>query len=105
MIPRLHDCQQYLVGRCYSSADWRDSQQIRFAHDKRNGEAAIRLRELAGEIKISEAEWEELSPFYDETNARWLEAVTTTNRDIKFRKHPQDSAAYLQQLAANLIRQ
>ena len=105
MISRLKDCQQYVVGRCHASANWRDEQLIRFPYDKRNGEAAIRLRQLAGEIHITESEWEELSPFYDEYDARWLKAVSTTNRDIQFRKYPQDSAAYLQQLTANLTRQ
>jgi hypothetical protein len=62
------------------------------------------LLELESGIDISDALWDKLSPYYDESDTRWLTAVSETNRDVGFRKHPCDFAAWAEHLLLNLAR-
>jgi hypothetical protein len=70
--------------------------QNEFSHDPRNAQAAKRLRELASQLCISDDAWALLEPHFNGADARWLAAVTETNRDVGFRKHPRDFAAWLE---------
>ena len=98
------DCAHYLASRFHSNAAWRSGQYVKFPNDARNALAAQRLLELDSGIAISDALWDRLSPYYDESDTRWLAAVSETNRDVGFRKHPRDFAAWVENLLSNLTR-
>jgi hypothetical protein len=84
------------------SSNWRDGKAKRFGHDGRNAEASERLLELASEIIIPDDVWESLEPLV--ADPACLAAISETNRDVGFRKHPRDFADWLQNLHSNLTR-
>jgi hypothetical protein len=83
------------------SAKWRKGQAKRFT-DHRNAEASQRLLDLASDIVISDSAWETLAPLV--SNPACLAAISETNRDVGFRKHPRDFSAWLENLHTNLTR-
>ncbi len=85
------------------SSNWRDAKAKRFTHDVRNADAAKRLLELESEIAIPDNVWTQLEPLVSDPAC--LAAVSETNRDVAFRKHPRDFAAWLENLHSNLTRQ
>ena len=97
-------CARYLAQRFRGSSDWRRCQSAKFPNDPRNPKAQRRLLELEAEIAIPDSSWEKLSPHYNEFDSHWLAAVSDTNRDVGFRRHPRDFAEYLENLLANLAR-
>jgi hypothetical protein len=97
-------CSQYLSNRLRGSSDWRRAQGTKFPEDRRNDKASERLLELESSIDIPDTVWNQIAPFYNECDSRWLAAVSDTNRDIGFRRHPRDFAAYLENLVSNLTR-
>jgi hypothetical protein len=82
-------CKKYLSNRLRGSSDWRRSQGTKFPNDPRNDQASIQLLELVSSIDIPDTVWFEIAPYYNESNSRWLTAVSDTNRDIGFRRHPR----------------
>ena len=84
-----------------TSSNWRKAQAKRFTHDARNAEAAQRLLELALEIVIPADVWQQLAPLVADPVC--LAAISETNRDVGFRKHPDDFAAWLENLHSNLV--
>jgi hypothetical protein len=84
------------------SAKWRKGHTKRFS-DPRNADASRRLLELESQIVISDCDWETLAPLV--SNPSCLAAISETNRDVGFRKHPRDFAAWLENLHGNLTRQ
>jgi hypothetical protein len=97
-------CTRYLSNRLRGSSDWRRAQGTKFPADTRNDKASVRLLELESLIEIPDLIWTSIAPYYDESDSRWLAAVSDTNRDIGFRRHPRDFAAYLDNLMSNLTR-
>jgi hypothetical protein len=97
-------CARYLAQRFRGSSDWRRCQSAKFPNDPRNPKAQRRLLELASEVDIPDHLWTSIAPYYNETESHWLAAVSDTNRDVGFRRHPRDFAEYLQNLLANLLR-
>jgi hypothetical protein len=97
-------CARYLAQRFRCSSDWRRCQSAKFLNDSRNPKAQRRLLELASEVDISDHAWSSIASYYDENDDHWLAAVSDTNRDIGFRRHPRDFAEYLQNLLVNLLR-
>ena len=83
-----------------TSSNWRKAQAKRYAHDTRNGEAAQRLLELESQIVIPDNVWEKLAPLVSDSAC--LAAISETNRDVGFRKHPANFSAWLENLHANL---
>jgi hypothetical protein len=104
MTTNKEDCVHYFAGRFRSNSAWRTSQSIKFPDDTRNTQAAQRLLELESDIELSDALWNKVSPYYDESDSRWLAAVSEANRDVGFRKHPRDFAAWIENLLSNLTR-
>jgi hypothetical protein len=70
------------------SSKWRKAQAKRFTHDARNAEAAQRLLELESQIVIPESVWKQLEPLVSDPAC--LAAISETNRDVAFRRHPRD---------------
>jgi hypothetical protein len=97
-------CAKYLAQRFRGASDWRRCQSAKFRHDPRNMKAQQRLLELASEVNLTDKLWQHVIPHYNENDARWLAAVSDTNRDVGFRKHPRDFTDYLQNLLINLAR-
>jgi hypothetical protein len=97
-------CTRYLSNRLRGSSDWRRAQGTKFPADTRNDEASLRLLELESLIEISDLIWTAIAPYYNENDSRWLAAVSDTNRNIGFRRHPRDSSGYLENLVENLTR-
>ena len=96
------DCLNYLTYRAERAADWREFQACKYPADSRNTLAAQRLNTLAAGMTIPPDVWSDLERHYDESSPRWLDAVSQTNREVCFRKHPLDTAAYLRNLISNL---
>lgn len=84
------------------AAKWRKNQSRKYSHDARNAEAAQRLLELKSQISVADEVWQHLSPLV--TDPSCLEAISETNRDVAFRKHPADFTAWLENLHTNLTR-
>jgi hypothetical protein len=84
------------------SSGWREAKAKRFTHDARNADAARRLLELESEIVIPDNVWAQLGPLASDPAC--LAAISETNRDVGFRKHPRDFAAWLENLLSNLHR-
>src|SRR5260370_17739937 len=82
------------------SSNWRKAQAKRFIYDGRNAEAAQRLLELEAQIVIPDSVWKQLESLVAESAC--LAAISETNRDVAFRKHPRDFAAWLDSLLTNL---
>jgi hypothetical protein len=97
-------CAIYLAQRFRGSSAWRRCQGAKFPNDPRNQKAQQRLLELATEIDISDRLFDHVVKHYNETDSRWLAAVSDTNRDVGFRRHPRDFSDYLQTLLLNLAR-
>jgi hypothetical protein len=55
-------------------------------------------------IEIPDLIWTAIAPYYNECDSRWLAAVSDTNRDIGFKRHPRDFSGYLENLVENLTR-
>jgi hypothetical protein len=87
-------CTKYLSNRLRGSSDWRRAQGTKF-NDARNDKASQRLLELESSIEIPDAIWNDIAPYYNENDSRWLAAVSDTNRDIGFRRHPRDFSTSL----------
>jgi hypothetical protein len=85
------------------SANWRKAQAKRYTYDARNAEAAQRLLELESQVIIPDSLWQKLAPLVSDPAC--LAAVSETNRDVGFRKHPSDFSAWLENLRSNLTRQ
>jgi hypothetical protein len=83
-----------------TSSNWRKAQAKRFTHDTRNAKAAQRLLELQSQIVIPDNVWETLEQLVSDSAC--LAAISETNRDVGFRKHPADFAAWLENLHSNL---
>ena len=83
------------------SATWRQAKADRFSHDGRNADAARRLRELESQVVVSDDIWEEIEPLASD-HAACLAAMSETNRDVGFRKHPRDFSAWLENFLSNL---
>jgi hypothetical protein len=86
------------------SSNWRDAKASRFGHDGRNADAARRLRELESQVAVPDDIWKQIEPLVSDHPA-CLAAISETNRDVGFRKHPRDFAAWLENLHVNLTRQ
>jgi hypothetical protein len=84
------------------SSNWRKTQAMRYVHDARNAVAAERLLELESQIVIPDNVWEKLAPLVSDPQC--MAAISETNRDVGFRRHPRDFAAWLENLHANLTR-
>ena len=95
------DCLAYLSHRAERAADWREQLALKYP-DPKNLKAAARLRAIAAGLDIPAETWPEIQPYYDESDPRWLDAVSITNRDIVFRQRPKDSEGYLRNLISNL---
>jgi hypothetical protein len=104
MTSTKEDFQHYCSNRFIESSAWRRIKTKKFPDDPRNARAAQRLLELESQIEIPDDVWETIEPFYSEYDTRFLAAVTDTNRDVGFRKHPRDFAAWLENLHSNLTR-
>lgn len=98
------DCAHYFATRFCIKATWRKGQYVKFPCDSRNALAAEQLLDLKSGIKISDAVWEQLSSYYNETDARRFDAVSQTNGDVGFRKHPKDFSDWVDNLLSNLAR-
>jgi hypothetical protein len=83
-----------------TSSNWRKAQAKRFTHDTRNAKAAQRLLELESQIVIPDNVWETLEQLVSDSAC--LAAISETNRDVGFRKHPADFAAWLENLHSHL---
>jgi hypothetical protein len=79
------------------SSRWRKAQAKRFVHDARNAEASRRLLELESQIVIPDDVWKQLAPLVVAYPA-CLAAISETNRDVAFRKHPRDFTEWLDNL-------
>ncbi len=84
------------------SEKWRKNNFRRYAHDARNAEAAKRLQELKSEIVITDEVWERFRPLV--SGPTYLEDISLTNREVGFKRHPADFAAWLENLHSNLTR-
>ena len=82
------------------SSNWRKVQAKRYVYDARNAIAAERLLELESQIVIPDDIWKQLAPLVSEPAC--LAAMSETNRDVCFRRHPCDFAAWLENLLSNL---
>lgn len=103
MIDNKQDCLDHLAYRLSRSAEWRGTQADRFPNDKRNASAGAKLKKLAeNACTIPDTKWNALAPFFDQNGTRWLDAVSTTSRDVGFRKTPADFDGYLDNLISNL---
>jgi hypothetical protein len=85
------------------SGKWRGNNAKRFAHDPRNADAAKRLLDLVSQIYISDDTWTQFAPLLQD-DAACLSAISETNRDVGFRTHPADFAAWVENLHSNLTR-
>ena len=83
------------------SAKWRKSNAKRY-NDDRNLEAAKRLLELESQIVIQDEVWEHLKPLVSGPPS--LAAISQTNREVGFKRHPADFTAWLENLHAELTR-
>ena len=83
----------FLSNRLRGSSDWRRAQGTQFPADTRNDKASQRWLELELLIQISDTVWTAIAAYYNESDSRWLAAVSDTNRDIGFRWHPRHFAA------------
>jgi hypothetical protein len=92
-----------LADQFRTSSNWRKAQAKRFTHDARNAEAAQRLLELALEIVIPADVWQQLAPLIADPGC--LSAISETNRDVAFRRHPANFSAWLENLLSNLTNQ
>jgi hypothetical protein len=86
----------YLSGRFIGTSSWRRKKGVTFQNDPRNDRAAQRLLELESQIEIPEDMWLKLKPFYTENDDLFQVAVTIATRNIGFRTHPADFAAWLE---------
>jgi hypothetical protein len=98
------DFSHYVSNRFISSSAWRQVKHKNFPDDPRNSRAAQRLLELESQIKIPDNVWEKIAPYYNESDRHFLAAVTDTNRDVGFRRHPRDFSEWLENLHDNLTR-
>lgn len=85
------------------TARWRGNNAIRFSHDARNKDAENRLKDLDSQIHVTDEAWSRFEPIVQD-EAKFLTAVSQTNRDVGFRTHPADFTAWLDNLHANLTR-
>ena len=76
------------------SATWRDSKVGRYSFDGRNEEASRLLFALESQVELSDSAWEEIAPLVSDRVA-CLAAMSATNREVGFKKHPRDFAAWL----------
>jgi len=104
MTNSKEDFSHYVSNRFISSSAWRQVKHKNFPDDPRNSRAAQRLLELESQIKIPDNVWEKLALYYIESDRHFLAAVTDTNRDVGFRRHPRDFSEWLENLHDNLTR-
>jgi hypothetical protein len=84
------------------SANWRRGLQAKFPDDSRNGRAATKLDQLAGEAKdLGDHAWEKLVPYYNWSSAKWSDAVSQTSRQVGFRS-VDDLPAFVERLVSIL---
>lgn len=102
MMISKEECEQTLATRLHATAVWRSGKAENFPFDKRNAKAAERLSILALDFTISDTVWAVLAPFYNNTDSRWLTAVSDVNRDIGFRRTSKDCAEYVDNLVSKL---
>ncbi len=91
-----------LADQFRTSSNWRKAKAKRYTHDTRNAEASQRLLELESQIFIPDNVWERLAPLVSDPAC--LAAISETNRDVGFRKHPAEFSAWLENLHSNLTR-
>jgi hypothetical protein len=104
MTNTKEDFAHYCSNRFIYGSAWRQTKQKNFPSDPRNGRAALRLLELESQIEIPDDMWEKIEPHYDEMSSNFLNAVTDTNREVGFKRHPADFTAWLENLHSNLTR-
>jgi hypothetical protein len=79
-------CVESLSSSIKRTAAWRRSLQTRYPNDNRNGRAAAKLDQLAGEANdLTDEAWSELQKFYAWDSWKWSEAVSQTSRQVGFR--------------------
>jgi hypothetical protein len=79
------NCIDDLCASITRSAAWRRALQTKF-NDPRNGRAADKLDQLAGETNdLSDEAWSELKPHYNWASGKWSEAVSQVSRQVEFR--------------------
>lgn len=83
------------------SSNWRAANARRYG-DERASDAAKRLLELESQITIRDEVWEHLKPLVSGPPS--LAAISQTNREVGFKRHPADFTAWLENLHANLTR-
>jgi hypothetical protein len=59
------------------------------------------LLELESQVALPDDTWKRIEPLVSD-HAACLAAISETNRDVGFRKHPKDFAAWLENLLSNL---
>jgi len=91
-----------LADQFHTSSNWRKAKAKRYTHDTRNAEASQRLLELESQLFIPDNVWERLAPLVSDPAC--LAAISETNRDAGFRKHPAEFSAWLENLHSNLTR-
>jgi hypothetical protein len=84
-----------------NSATWRQVRADKYPHDRRNADAAMRLRELEYEIEIPDNVWEEIKSLVSNPRAA-LVAMSEANREVGFKRNPPDFEAWLDIFISNL---
>jgi hypothetical protein len=102
MIDQKQEFIEHLAYRLPRAAAWRQSQAEKFPNDKRNLRAAERLRALATDMNVPDAIWANIRTHFDPCSPRWLDAISTTSREVGFRTRPNDFSEYLETLISNL---
>ena len=81
------------------TADWRKNLQSRFPTDPRNGRAAEKLKQFAGEADgLTDEAWAALKPFYSWSSEHWSNAVSEASRRVEFQRNIRSFPAFVEDL-------
>lgn len=98
-----NDCVDSIRNAARSTSAWRNSLTVRWPDDPRNARAAAWLDQLAADVvNMTDAQWEDLKPYYSWASEIWRNGLNQSTKQVGFYHRSGDLAFFIEALVQNL---
>ncbi|MCK1459601.1 hypothetical protein IVB34_14690 [Bradyrhizobium sp. 2] len=103
MLNDKNDCIESIAKTLERTSAWRKSLTARWPDDPRNARASTWLDQLAADVvDMSDAQWEDLKPYYSWASESWRNGLNQSTKQIGFYHRSGDLAFFIEALVRNL---
>ncbi|MGY4502378.1 hypothetical protein ACVWYH_006335 [Bradyrhizobium sp. GM24.11] len=103
MLNEKNDCIESIAKTLERTSAWRKSLTVRWPNDARNVRAAAWLDQLAADVpNMTDAQWEDLKPYYNWSSETWRNSLNLSTKQVGFYHRSGDLAFFIESLVQNL---